>query len=148
MHDAREWAGGAVADAGRRARDGAGRCEPAKMGARMFAAPWPISSWFGLWRVPVMPSATTASQRLDRAEQAIVKAGPTSCITSATERSGQCSAGSKRGIPPKAVPIVATPGNCPYSLYSSREQHGDERCGYSPKAGNPVEDAAAGRDDE
>ena len=43
---------------------------PPNSGETMLATPWATSSTFGLWRSPVMRSATTADmQRLDRAQQ-------------------------------------------------------------------------------
>ena len=55
---------------------------PPNNGARMFATPWPISSWFESWRVPVMPSATTAVSSDSMApSNAMANAGPTSCRT-------------------------------------------------------------------
>ena len=41
---------------------------------------WPTSSWFESWRVPVMPSATTAvSSDSIAPNKAMANAGPTSC---------------------------------------------------------------------
>ena len=62
---------------------------PPNNGERMLAAPCPINSWFGLCRVPVMPSATTAVKSDPIApSSAIVNAGPTSWITSVSDRPG------------------------------------------------------------
>ena len=41
---------------------------------------------------------------------AMVKAGPISPIMCVSDKSGRLRAGSPRGMPPKAVPNVATPG--------------------------------------
>ena len=59
-----------------------------------------------------MPSATTADNK-DSIEpsMAIVKAGPIKAKTSERAISGIVKLGNPCGIPPKAVPIVATPGN-------------------------------------
>ncbi len=59
-----------------------------------------------------MPSATTADSSDSIAQSmAIVKAGPTSSMTRAAVISGTCTAGRPDGTPPKAVPMVATPGS-------------------------------------
>ncbi len=44
--------------------------------------------------------------------KAMAKAGPTSCSRSETGSAGQEKPGSARGMPPNALPMVATPGNC------------------------------------
>ena len=74
--------------------------------------PWPISSWLESWRVPAMPSATTAESSDSMApSMAIVNAGPISSITCVADIAGQCSDGRPCGMPPKALPMVATPSN-------------------------------------
>ena len=88
--------------------------KPPNSGAMMLAAPWPMSSWFESWRAPVMPSATTAVSSDSMApNKAMAKAGPTSCSRSEREIAGHEKPGSARGMPPNALPMVATPANCP-----------------------------------
>ena len=88
--------------------------KPPNSGAMMLAAPWPMSSWFESCRAPVMPSATTAVSSDSMApNKAMAKAGPISCNRSEKEISGHEKPGSARGMPPKALPMVATPANCP-----------------------------------
>ncbi len=85
--------------------------KPPNSGATMLAIPWPISSWFELWRVPAMPSATTADRSDSIApSNAMVNAGAIRLIMWDSDRSGRANEGRPRGMPPKAVPRVATPG--------------------------------------
>ncbi len=70
--------------------------KPPNSGAAMFAMPWPISSWFESWRVPAMPSATTADSSDSIAPSiAIVNAGPSSSMTRASVTSGSCERGQR-----------------------------------------------------
>ena len=49
---------------------------PPKIGEAIFATPWATSSMFDLWRVPIIPSATTAdSNDSIAASSATVNAG-------------------------------------------------------------------------
>ena len=85
---------------------------PPKRGQTIFARPWPNNSWLELCWWPVIPSATTADNNDSIAPSiAIVKAGPIKAKTSEIDISGSVRLGKPWGIPPKAVPIVATPGN-------------------------------------
>ena len=60
-----------------------------------------------------MPSATTAESNDSMAPSiAIVKAGPISMMIWENERSGMANDGSPGAMPPKALPMVATPGIC------------------------------------
>ena len=84
--------------------------KPPNNGAAMLAMPCPISSWLESWRVPAMPSATTADSSDSMAPSiAIVNAGPISSMTRAAVISGNCSVGRPCGMPPNAEPMVATP---------------------------------------
>ncbi len=63
-----------------------------------------------------MPSATTAVSSDSMApNKAMANAGPTRCSRSDSETSGQDKPGSARGMPPNALPMVATPANCAYA---------------------------------
>jgi hypothetical protein len=74
---------------------------PPNTGATTFAIPWPISSWFELWRVPAIPSAITADNRDSIAPSiAIVKAGPINSTKRAAVISDRCTVGNPLGIPP------------------------------------------------
>ena len=81
----------------------------------MLAAPWPMSSWFESWRAPVMPSATTAVSSDSMApNKAMAKAGPDQLQTGPrSEIAGHEKPGSARGMPPNALPMVATPAKLP-----------------------------------
>ncbi len=86
--------------------------KPPNSGTARFAMPWPTSSWFESWRVPAMPSATTADSSDSIAPSiAIVNAGPISSSTRGSVISGIERFGRPRGMPPNSVPIVATPPN-------------------------------------
>ncbi len=122
--------------------------KPPNTGVSTFATPWPISSWFGLCRVPVMPSTTTAVSSDSMApSSAIANAGPTSWMTSVTPISGHWSEGRVRGMPPNSVPIVATPGNWKRHLHRGRGEHRDERRRNAPEARDAIEQPVAGHHD-
>ena len=122
--------------------------KPPNTGASTFATPCPISSWFGLCRVPVMPSATTAVSSDSMApSSAIANAGPTSWMTSVNPISGHWSEGSVRGMPPNAVPIVATPGNCQAACTAVAASIATSGAGMRPRPGMRSSSAVAGHDD-
>ncbi|CFP65545.1 Uncharacterised protein [Bordetella pertussis] len=84
--------------------------KPPNSGATILARPWPTSSWLESWRGPAMPSATTADSRDSMApSMAMAKAGPINSMTRDTVISGHCQLGRPCGMPPKALPMVATP---------------------------------------
>ena len=62
---------------------------PPKSGVTMLAMPCATSSMFDRWRLPIMPSDTTAESKDSTAPSiAMVKAGPTNPVTCVTERCG------------------------------------------------------------
>ena len=64
--------------------------KPPKSGVIIFAAPWAINSIFDLWRLPIIPSATTAESSASMApSKAIVVAGMMSCRTVAKSKKGR-----------------------------------------------------------
>ncbi len=84
--------------------------KPPNNGASRFARPCPTSSWFESCLKSVMPSATTADSSDSIAPSiAIVMAGPTSEITWTNDICGTWNLGRPNGMPPKALPSVATP---------------------------------------
>ena len=73
------------------------------------ATPWAISSQSDLWRLPVMPSATTAeSSDSIAASRAIVRAEGINSRTSLRLKGGKWGVGSEPGMPPNLLPMVAT----------------------------------------
>ena len=76
----------------------------------MLATPWATSSQSALWRLPVMPSATTAESRDSIAASiAIVRAEGINSRAIDRLNGGRCGVGSVLGIPPNLLPIVSTP---------------------------------------
>ena len=83
--------------------------KPPKRPEATLATPWPTSSVFERWRRPVMPSATTAeSSDSIEPRSAKLKAAGSTAWTLAQLTSGSAGAGKPSGMPPKAVPMVAT----------------------------------------
>lgn len=80
---------------------------PPKIGA-MFATPYATSSMFDLWRVPIMPSATTAERRDSMAASSaiVIDGGISSRML--FHGVGRCGAGSDDGTPAKREPMVST----------------------------------------
>ncbi len=75
----------------------------------MLAMPWPTSSTLDLWRLPIMPSATTAeSSDSIAASSATVTADGNSSRTRSSEMAGRLGAGIEAWISPKREPIVST----------------------------------------
>ena len=75
----------------------------------MFAIPCPTSSTFDLWRVPIIPSATTAeSSDSIAASSATVTADGKSSRMRSAERAGKCGDGIPAWISPNREPIVST----------------------------------------
>ena len=82
---------------------------PPKKGVTKLAMPCAISSWFGLWRAPIMPSATRAHSSDSMApRKASVRVGTRRNRAVSHEKAGHCSDGSVDGMPPKRLPMVST----------------------------------------
>jgi hypothetical protein len=82
---------------------------PPIMGEAILATPWAINSMLERWRLPVMPSATTAeSNDSIPANTAIVNAGELIFVISSKLMLGKCGIGNVFGTPPKRLPIVSS----------------------------------------
>ena len=81
---------------------------PPKNGVTKLATPWAISSWLGLWRSPIMPSATRAHSSDSIApSKARVRVGMTKAWALAQLNSGHTQLGRLEGMPPKRLPMVS-----------------------------------------
>src|SRR5205085_9969265 len=81
---------------------------PPKKGTKRFARPWANSSTSGLWRSPLMLSATTAERRLSiAANMATVQADGNSGRMRSARNCGIEIAGKPVGIPWNLLPIVS-----------------------------------------
>ncbi len=89
----------------------------------MLAMPWPISSWFESCACRHAVGHHGDSSDSMAPSIAIVKPGH-SWITCERQLGGSCSEAGLRGMPPKALPMVATPGsvsqNCRHGGHDHR----------------------------
>ena len=82
---------------------------PPKNGVTKLATPWAISSWLGLWRSPIMPSAMRAHSSDSIAPSSVkVKVGMSKKRALSQLNSGQAKPGREEGMPPNLLPIVST----------------------------------------
>jgi hypothetical protein len=82
---------------------------PPNSGDTRLAMPCATSSTLELWRVPAMPSATTAESRLSTAaSKATVSAEGMSGMMCSDLKSGITNRGKPLGMPPNLLPMVAT----------------------------------------
>jgi hypothetical protein len=85
---------------------------PPNNGETKLATPWAISSTFGLWRSPLIRSATTADINDSIAPSIVIVSTDESRPGTRSRRStGTSKCGRPDGIPPKRVPTVST-GRC------------------------------------
>ncbi|OQC10236.1 MAG: hypothetical protein BWX79_01346 [Alphaproteobacteria bacterium ADurb.Bin100] len=82
---------------------------PPKKGVTKLAMPWAMSSWLGLCRSSIMPSATRAHSSDSMApSKASVTVGISRNLADSQLKAGQANDGRPAGMPPKRLPMVST----------------------------------------